>query len=165
LSDDARDGRPSPEGRQPFDPEKDAPLLSAYVDGELDAEQVARVEAHLAENQESRSEVDRLRRLKEVTGSMRLVEAPDEEWEIFWDNIYNRTERSLGWFALTLGAVIVGGFGLYEFAKSLFETDALPWFVRAGIFTLCGGLLLLLVSVIRERIYVRRRSRYDKVKR
>ena len=165
MSDDARDGRPFHEGRQPFDPDKDAPLLSAYVDGELDTDQIARVEAHLAESQESRSEVERLRRLKEVTGSMRLVEAPDEEWEAFWNNIYNRTERSLGWFALTLGAVVVGGFGLFEFARSLFETDALPWFVKAGIFTLCCGLLLLLVSVIRERIYVRKRSRYEKVKR
>ncbi len=165
MKDDSRDGRrPNPE-RRPFDPEKEAPLLSAYVDGELDAEQVARVEAHLAGHPETRHEVSRLRRLKEVTGAMRILDAPDEEWEAFWDNIYNRAERSLGWFALVVGAVLVGGYGLYVAVTSFLATSDLPWFVKGGIFALCFGVLLLLVSLIRERIYVRRRTRYDEIKR
>ncbi len=165
MNDNAREGHQQGERDLPFDPDKEAVLLSAYVDGELDSEQVARVESHLARSQESRREVQRLRRLKEVTGAMKLVEAPDEEWEDFWQNVYNRTERSLGWFALTLGAVMVGGFGLYRLVQSLLATNDLPWFVKGGIFALCGGLLLLLVSVIRERYYVRKRTRYDDVKR
>ena len=95
-----------------------------------------------------------------------LTRAPsDEEWEAFWEDFYNRTERSLGWFALTLGAVVLGGYGLFEFAAAIFKTSELPWFVKGGIFVLCCGVLLLLVSVIRERLYVRRRTRYDDVKR
>ena len=40
-----------------FDPRKDAPLLSAYVDGELDAADVTRIEAHLAADPDTRREV------------------------------------------------------------------------------------------------------------
>jgi len=165
VKNDSRDGRRPNSERLPFDPAREAPLLSAYVDGELDADQVARVEAHLASHPETRHEVSRLRRLKEVTGAMKLLDAPDEEWETFWNNIYNRAERSLGWFALTLGAVLVGGYGLYLAVASLLSTSELPWFVKGGIFALCFGVFLLLVSLIRERIYVRKRTRYDEIKR
>ena len=41
-------------GDKPFDPEKDAPLLSAYVDGELEAADVVRVEAYLASSASAR---------------------------------------------------------------------------------------------------------------
>ena len=108
---------------EPFDPESEAALLSAYMDGELDAEQVARIEAHLAESPESRAEVARMRRLKEVTDAMSLRDAPAEDWERFWCNIYNKVERGIGWFALTLGAVIVAGYGLYHFILSLLESS------------------------------------------
>ena len=67
-------------GKGPFDPRKEAPLLSAYVDGELDARDNERIEAHLAEDEETRREVEQLRRLKQVTGSLRLKEPPPEVW-------------------------------------------------------------------------------------
>jgi hypothetical protein len=148
-----------------FDPQQEAPLLSAYVDGELDPEQVARVEAHLAQSPESRAEVARLRRLQEVTGAMVLKEAPAEEWEKFWSNLYNRVERGLGWLALAFGAVIVGGYGLHQLVLSLLETPDLPWYLKLGIFAICFGVLLLLVSVIRERVFVNKRTRYKDVLR
>jgi len=140
-------------------------LLSAYVDGELAAGEVARLEAHLADCPECRREVDRLRSLQEVTDAMKLAEAPPEKWERFWENVYNRTERSLGWFIFTLGAVLVGGFGLYSFVQSLFQESEMPLVLKIGIFAVCGGVLLLLVSVIRERVYVRKRTRYKDVVR
>ena len=163
MNDAPKAGRPRGGDRPDFDPQQEAPLLSAYVDGELDPDQVARVEAHLARDPASRREVERLRRLKEVTDSMQLREAPPEAWERFWENIYNRTERGLGWFALTLGAVIVGGYGLYELCRALLFDSGVPLLLRIGIFAGCFGVLLLTVSVIRERIFVRKRTRYKDV--
>ena len=40
-------------GKGPFDPRKEAHLLSAYVDGELDPADEARISAHLEENEET----------------------------------------------------------------------------------------------------------------
>ncbi|MFH1843986.1 MAG: hypothetical protein ABIF77_12340 [bacterium] len=163
MKDHQNPQRPPGAGSLPFDPEIEAYLYSAYVDGELETDQVTRVEAYLAANPEALAEIERLRRLQEVTDAMIIKEAPPEVWEQFWNNIYNQAERGIGWFALVLGAVIVGGFGLYHFVLSVVETPQMPWYLKGGIFVLCFGILLLLVSVIRERIFVRRQTRYKNV--
>jgi anti-sigma factor RsiW len=147
----------------PFDPRKEAPLLSAYVDGELEPDDVARVEAHLAADEQTRREVDKLRRLKAVTGAMRLKEPPTEEWEVFWRSVYNRTERSLGWILLCLGIVVIGAWGATEALTALLGTDELPLLVRGSVLVLAAGLLVLLISAVRERVFRRNRTRYKDV--
>ena len=150
-------------GKGPFDPRKEAPLLSAYVDGELKADEVKRIEAHLAENQETRREVAKLRRLKDVTGALRLKEPPPEEWELFWHRVYNRAERSVGWILLCLGLVVFGAWGATEALTALLKTDELPFLVRGSILVLAAGTLVLLISAVRERVYKRKRTRYKDV--
>ncbi len=150
-------------GKGPFDPRREAPLLSAYVDGELEPDDVARIEAHLAENPDTRREVEKLRGLNAVTGALRLREAPPEAWEAFWDSFYNRAERSLGWLLLAFGAVLVGAWGAVEIVSALAGTDALPLWVKAGVFVGMAGMFVLLVSVVRERVYKRGRTRYKDV--
>jgi hypothetical protein len=157
-----QDGRP-PDDQRPFDPEREGELLSAYFDQELAPAAVARIESWLAAHPEGRREVERLRRLQEVTDTMILKDAPPEEWEAFFANVYNRAERGIAWFVLTLGAVVVGGYGLYEFVRGYFLEGHDPWWLKAGVFGICAGLLLLVVSLIRERFYTRKRSRYDQV--
>jgi anti-sigma factor RsiW len=152
-----------------FDPRKDAHLLSGYVDGELDAADVARIEAHLAlpeaESGETRREIERLRRLKQVTGALRLKEPPPEEWEAFWASVYNRTERSLGWVLLAVGAVVVGAWAVLQAVLALTHAESLPLYVKGGVFVGAAGVLVLLVSVVRERLHRRGRTRYKDVMR
>ena len=147
----------------PFDPRKEAPLLSAYVDGELEPDDVVRVEAHLEANEQSRREVEQLRRLKAVTGAMRLKEPPAEEWEVFWHSVYNRAERSVGWILLCVGLVAIGAWGLTEILTALLKTDNLPLMVKGGIFVLAFGGLVLTISAVRERVFKRKRTRYKDV--
>ena len=147
-----------------FDPERDAPLLSAYVDGELEPEDAVRVEAWLAASAEAREEVRRLRELKHLTSALQLREPPPEAWEAFWTDFWNRGERGLGWTLLVLGALIVGGYALLRLVAAILAAT-LPVIVRLGIFALGAGLVVLLVSVLRERIYARKHTRYKDVKR
>lgn len=147
----------------PFDPRKEAHLLSGYVDGELGPEDQARVDAHLQQDETARQEVERLRKLKTLTGALRLKDPPAEEWEIFWTSVYNRTERSLGWILLAIGVAVVGGWSGLQLLEALLKTEALPLVVRAGVMIGLGGLLLLVVSVVRERIHKRSRTRYKDV--
>jgi anti-sigma factor RsiW len=150
-------------GKGPFDPRKEAPLLSAYVDEELDFGEVSRIEAHLEKNKETRREVEKLRRLKDVTGAMRLKEPRPEEWEQFWHSVYNRAERSVGWILLCLGLVVVGAWGVTEGLIALLKVEQLPFLIRASILVLAAGALVLLISAVRERIYNRNRTRYKDI--
>ena len=150
-------------GNVPFDPLKDAPLLSAYVDGELDPPDVDRVEAYLETSPEARREVEDLRRLKQLTGAMRLKAAPAEEWEVFWQSVYNRTERSIGWLLFLLGATVLGTWVVWMLAEALLNTDSLPIWIKGAIIIGMAGVFVLVVSVIRERIFKRSRTRYKDV--
>jgi len=133
------------------------------VDGELEPDDVTRIEAHLAENEETRREVEQLRRLKNVTGALRLKEPPPEAWEDFWQNAYNRSERSLGWLLLGLAVLVLGGWGVTELLRSLLGADSLPALIKGAVIGAVAGLGLLLASVIRERLHKRSRTRYKDV--
>lgn len=149
---------------RPFDPEQDSPLLSAYVDGELEGEDLARVEAHLAASPEARREVERLRTFNRATAGLRLREAPPEDWEAFWDGAYNRAERSLGWVLLVAGVVVVGTWALWLAGRAIVAAE-LPLLVKLALAAGTGGAAVLLVSVLRERLFTRRRTRYDDIVR
>lgn len=149
---------------RPFDPEQDSPLLSAYVDGELEGEDLARVEAHLAASPEARREVERLRAFNRATAGLRLREAPPEDWEAFWDGAYNRAERSLGWVLLVAGVVVVGTWALWLAGRAIVAAE-LPLLVKLALAAGTGGAAVLLVSVLRERLFTRRRTRYDDIVR
>lgn len=146
----------------PFDPHKEAPLLSAFVDDELGPEDRARIEAHLETDPATRAEVEKLQRLKDVTGVLRLKEPPPEQWEIFWENVYNRAERSLGWLLLCLALVVIGSWAVLQVVGALWSAD-MPLYLKGAILAGVGGTLVLLISVIRERVYKRNRTRYKDV--
>ncbi|HOX25553.1 MAG TPA: hypothetical protein PLL30_11720 [Candidatus Krumholzibacteria bacterium] len=150
--------------RRPFAPETDGPLLSAYVDGELDDEQRELVEHWLDDDARVREEIGRLVRLKAFTDHLRLREPPREAWDDFRRRVVNRRERSLGWTLLLFGGLVIGGYALLRLALVLI-TAAIPLVVRLGVVLGGIGLLVLLVSVVRERWFVRKRDRYDDVVR
>jgi len=151
----------------PFDPVKEASLLSAYVDGELTTTDVARIEAYLNLPEEKsgpvRREINSLREFAALTGAMRLHAAPPEEWEVFWRSVYNRRERSLGWLLLSLGLAVVTAWGVWEMLTKLLAADGLPWPVKGGALVTLVGLVVLVVSVVRERRYKRARTRYKDI--
>jgi anti-sigma factor RsiW len=148
---------------RPFDPRLEEALLSAYVDGELDAADVARVEARLADDAEARREVGRLRRLKAVTASFRLKEAPPEAWEDFWQSAYNRGERSLGWLLLGLACLVLAGWGATLLLRGVLGAENLHPVFKGAIIVGAAGLALLAFSVVRERLHARARTRYKDV--
>lgn len=149
---------------RPFDPVQDAPLLSAYVDGELEGEDRARVEAHLAASAEARREVERLRAFNRATAGLRLREAPPEDWEAFWASAYNRSERSLGWVLLVVGVAVVGAWGLWQAGSAIVAAE-LPLPVKLALAAGAAGVTVLLFSVLRERLFTRKRTRYDDIVR
>ena len=151
-------------GATPFDPVRDAPLLSAYVDGELDGAELARVEAHLAASADARREVERLRDFNRLTAGLRLREAPPEDWEAFWKNTYNRAERSLGWVLVVAGAAVAGLWGLFYAGRAVLASD-LPVLVKGGLLAGALGVAVLLLSALRERVFARKRTRYDDIVR
>jgi hypothetical protein len=140
-------------------------LLTAYADGELDDAERERVEDLLAENPELRAELDSIRQLTGLTDGMCLAEPEQEVWNMYWANIYNRLERGIGWILLSLGAIILLSFGVWHYFQDFLLDSEVPLLIRTGVSVAALGAIVLLVSVLRERLFIRKRERYKEIMR
>ncbi len=138
-------------------------LLAGYVDGELTEQERRDFEVELAGNPELRSELAEFERLKEVTGMAKYADLPDEVWESYWQSIYRKLERGIGWILFSIGAIVLLGFGLYEGLSGLYLDPAQPLWLKVGVTAFGGGLVFLLVSYARERLFAYKRDRYKEV--
>ena len=139
--------------------------ISGYLDGELDPAEVEAFEHELARDPALRAELESLRAIQEVTGSMKLRDFPDRVWDSYWEGTYNRLERGIGWLLFSIGAMILLATGLYELVLALFKDPSIPFWLRIAIGSLCGGAAILFVSVVRERLFMSNKDPYREVKR
>jgi len=140
-------------------------LISGLLDRELDTSQEQMLRGHLRVCDKCRRKHEELLRLKEVTDSVRFKDLSGEVWAGYWKSIYRRVERGLGWILLSAGAIILISFGLYESLSQFLADPEVSLLVKIGVSALGFGFIILLVSVIRERIFAYRRDRYREVQR
>ena len=140
-------------------------MLAGYVDGELSEDERMAFELELQRDPELRSELEEFKRLKEVTGMMHYADLPDEVWESYWQSLYRKTERGIGWILLSVGAIFLLCFGLWQALTQFYLDPNVPLFVKIGITTVGAGLIVLVVSLVRERLFAYNRDRYKEVKK
>ncbi len=146
-------------------PEEWRVLLSAYVDDELEPAERREIEERVKNHPELARELKELETMRGITSGMRLREFPDAVWDRYVEGTYNRLERRVGWILLSLGAMVLIGYGLYELVVFLVAAEEIAWWVKAAIGAVCVGLAVLSVSVIRERLFAWKRDPYRDVKR
>ncbi|MHB8077941.1 MAG: zf-HC2 domain-containing protein [Candidatus Krumholzibacteriia bacterium] len=149
----------------PFDHTRDAAWLTAWADGELDPAQAASVAAHVAQCAACREETARLHRFDLVMGALQLREAPAEAWEAFQTRLAQRVGLGLGAGLLVAALAVLGAWGGWLGVGALLHAAALPWWVKGAVLAGAAGLLVLLGATVRERLHVRRRTRYKDVVR
>jgi len=138
-------------------------LLMGYLDGELDEDQRAEIEALLESDPELRREEREFRRLGRMTDQIDFIEPTEAEWRAHWSSIYNRMERGIGWLLLSVGSIILALTGAWHFLKDFLLNAEHSFLLRFGVGTAVAGGIFLGVSVVRERIRVYRVDRYNEV--
>ncbi len=86
-----------------------------------------------------------------------------ENAEIYWSKLLNRIERSVGWFMLITGLIILIVYALYKFLLVLLSDMQVDFVIRVSLFLILFGLVVLIFSVIREKITLNRQERYKEV--
>jgi ferric-dicitrate binding protein FerR (iron transport regulator) len=137
----------------------------ASIDGELASGERGELERLLDAHPTLRAEWARFQRVKEVTEAMALRRAPEEVWSDYWASVYSRLERGIGWILFSLGAIVLLSYGAWAGVKELIADATMPWFVKVSLLALTVGTVVLLVSVVREKVFVGRRQRYKDVER
>jgi len=137
-------------------------LLMGLLDNELSRKEKASLEIHLKKCLECRRELKEFERMKGVVKSMKYKELPDEVWEKYWSKVYNRLERGLGWILLSVGAMVLLFYGGFKAIEGLVKDPTIAVFLKVAILILLVGLVILFVSVVRERIFTYKRDKYAK---
>lgn len=133
-------------------------LISGYLDGELDADERARVERYAAGHPDYRREIEEMRETVAAADEMVPAPVPDEIWDTFLDGVYNRVERRVGWILMATGAGAVLMVVLYFLV-------VLPWApaaVKLAVELMLVGLAVLFVSVLRQRLFMMKTDRYSR---
>lgn len=140
-------------------------LMMKALDDELSADERSQFEAALSEQPELRGEWDRLSRAREVTMGMELRNPPEETWDGYWTSVYSRVERGAGWLLVSVGAIIVGSWAVWEWIGAMLEDTTTPAAVRYSMIALFVGVVILMVSVTRHRLSVRKTDPYKDIQR
>ncbi len=137
-------------------------MAGAYLDGELPDEERRRFEEHLASCDACRTELAELRRLTEDLNMMRFKEPGDEELQRYWAGVYNRLERGIGWILLSAGAILTLCYGAFKIIEEMIRNPTVSVILKVGVCALIAGLVVLFVSLLRERLVVRKVDRYSR---
>ncbi len=140
-----------------------APLISGLIDAELEPDEEARIREHLESCESCGEELRALTEQRETTAAMRLREPDSELWDRFHLGVYQRIERAAGWVLLSAGATLAGGTLAYQAVSDVISDPAMPMAVRVGLPIAAIGLVILLVSVAREKLFLHRNERYREV--
>ena len=140
-------------------------LMMAYLDDELDNEQKKTLEEHLASCEKCSAELNEFKELKQLTDNVKLIEPEDKIWNQYWSGIYNRAERGIGWILFSVSAIILLIYAGFKAIEAVIEDPTVETWLKIAMLALIAGLAILLVSIVRERLYFFRKDRYKDVRR
>lgn len=131
------------------------------IDDELSQEERLQYEAHVRECEVCARELDSLGRVVKLTGELKLRVSDDAFWKGYWESVYRRTERRLGFVFLAAGVVMIL---LYLLYRALRSPDLLTY-EGISIALILLGLIVLFISVARERYHEHKHDPYREVER
>lgn len=140
-------------------------LMMAELDDEITDDERRRLQEHLHEDPEAAREWERLHQVKEVTTTMTPRQPSDEVWQTYWHSVYSRLERGVGWILFSVGIIVLAGYGIITALEAMFRDTTVPTVVRVAVLLSTLGLAILMISVVREKVFVNRNDSYKDVTR
>ena len=139
--------------------------MMAYLDNELNDEQLRAFEAHLASCPQCTQELEEFKKLKHITDGVELVEPEDRLWQQYWGGVYNRIERGIGWVVFSVAGILLLIYGGFTAIENVITDPGVSALLKVGLLVLLAGLAILFVSIVRERIFFWSKDRYKDVRR
>ena len=132
-------------------------LLSGYLDGELTQQERQKVGVYLERDERYREILAELERVKTETERLHYEEPSSGDWKTMEKSLVQDVSRGLGWIILSIWAVSLTSYGLWELAAAPDE----PLTGKLLVFGFFLGVALLFCSVLTQQM---RESRTDKYK-
>ena len=132
-----------------------------YLDGEMSTAERAAFEEHLSSCGECRQSMDELGSVERLTGMMKIRDPQDDFWESYWKKLFRRLERKTGWLLMIAGAALIVLYALWKGVTDFGEIT----FMKVVTVIVAAGFVILLISVIRERLHQHKTDRYKDIVR
>ena len=132
-----------------------------YLDDEMSPNNRVEFEEHCAQCEDCRRMLERFQELESLTRRIKMRDPTDEFWESYWKSIYHRIERRTAWIFIVIGALMLGASVSYRAIRSFGEVT----FEKIALVVFIVGMILLLVSVIRERVHQYKTDKYKNITR
>lgn len=145
--------------------EKKIELIEKYFDGNADEKERREIERMLADDPEFTDEFKEQQTIIEELNKMKLKDPGVEFWDSYWKTLYNRIERGIAWILISMGAIIIIGFGAVNAIEELINENSLPLLAKIGIYALIVGFVILIVSIVREKLIFRNKDKYRNIER
>lgn len=140
-------------------------LIVKEVDELTTSEEKIELKNLLKKNPKSIQELNEQKKLKELSNKMRLKSPSQEVFDSYWTGVYNRIERGVGWIIFSIGAVILITYGLFKLTETLINDPQLETIIKIGTIGVIAGIVIIFVSIIREKLTIHKTDKYKEVQR
>jgi hypothetical protein len=137
-------------------------LMMKVVDAVASPEEERALAEAIEGNERWSAELRAFKKIKEVTENMQFKELPDSYWSGYWKDIYSRIERALAWILISIGLMIILGFSAYMGLSQFYSNPEISVMMKIGVSLAVLGGIIMIVSIVRERLFARKHERYEK---
>ena len=130
-----------------------------FLDREMTVEEQRVYEEHVGTCEVCASELKDLGRIVKLTDELRLRPPDTEFWNSYWKGLYRRTERGTGFLLLMIGVAAILAFAAW---KAVTSPEFLT-FKGLAIAAVVLGLVVVFLSVVRERYHESKNDPYKEV--
>jgi len=136
-------------------------LMMGLMDNELTPEETADVNQHLIRCEACRKEFDELSRSYSKLESVSFSGPSDDELDRIWKSPFSRFTRNTGLFIVFAGWIILIIYSLVEF----FISDTEPILPKIAFLGIIIGFIILLYTVLSDRLKILKTDPYKEIKR
>ncbi len=140
-------------------------LMMGLIDNELSNDNKLVVMEHINSCSACQTQFDSFNKLKEEEIIMNDLPLSEEIFDEYWTHVYNRIERATGWVILSIGTIITLTYAAYMMLKTFFYDESEPMVLKFGVAFLAIGLIIVFVSVLREKLRIRKSDKYRRILR
>lgn len=135
-------------------------LLSGYLDGELTQQEAQKVMLLLENDNEYRKLHDEMASMRQEIQSLSLQDSELEHLDKLFQEPVAKTSRIFGFALLSVSSLVLVLFTMY----AVIINEAISLWLKFAIGAVALGSLLLLFSVLRQRLIHSKKDKYNRVK-
>jgi len=136
-------------------------LMMGLIDNELTHEETTQVNQHMIRCEACRNEFDDLSQSYSKLEYISFSSPSDDELDRIWKSPFSRFTRYAGLFIVFMGWIILVLYSMVEFLKS----DTEPVLPKIAFMGIIIGFVILLYTVLSDRIKTLKTDPYKEVKR